>query len=298
MESKVITLILMAGVINQGCSNEKVQYKDEIHILFLHHSVGQCIWDGKQSLAGKFLKKFKHSALEEDVTCRNQQNGPHYVISEQTFPKENPYGWNNFPFDYYNIWVKHAGNKPYMEEPTLEMLSKQYQVIIWKHCFPVSDVQQDISPPNVDSPVKRIENYKLQYLALREKMHEFPYVKFIVWTGAAQVKTETNEMDAKRAQDFFDWVKKDWDIPGDNIYLWDFRELETDGGLYLLSKNAREGSNSHPNELFSEQAAKLLAQRITDVIENNGTKTMLTGVYQNGIGVDFRHESLSASYRK
>jgi hypothetical protein len=282
MESKVFTFILMASVINQGCSNkEKAIYKDEVHILFLHHSVGQSIWEGKQNLAGKFLKGFKHFALEEDLTNLNQKNSCHYAISEQTFPKENPYGWTNFPYDYYNIWVKHAGNQPYMEEPTLEMLSKHYQVIIWKHCFPVSDVQQDISPPNVDSPVKRIENYKLQYFALRGKMHEFPYVKFIVWTGAAQTISETNEISAKRAQDFFNWVKKDWDIPGDNIYLWDFRELETGGGLYLLSKNARNENDSHPNELFSEQAARLLAQRITDVIENNGTKTMLTGAYQN-----------------
>jgi hypothetical protein len=282
MRYKVIILLMTLGLVN-GCSSntEKSPVDGTIHILFLHHSVGQCIWDGKHNLIGKFLKKYKHSALKEDITTYDEKSGHHYVISEQTFPKLSPYGWNNFPYDYYNIWVKHAGEKPFMEEPTLEMLSKQYQVIIWKHCFPVSDMKEDISPSNIDSPVKRIENYKLQYLALRDKMHQFPGVKFIVWTGAAQVKDETNEMDAKRAQDFFNWVKNEWDVPEDNIFVWDFRDLETEGGLYLLSKNAQDENNSHPNEQFSEQAAKLLSQRITDVIENEGSKTLLTGVYKN-----------------
>ena len=33
-----------------------------------------------------------------------------------SFPKPNPYGWNNYPYDYYNIWVKNAGEELYMEE--------------------------------------------------------------------------------------------------------------------------------------------------------------------------------------
>jgi hypothetical protein len=282
MNNKIIILLAMTIVIGQGCTNTKKKpFKETVNILFLHHSVGLCIWEGSHNLAGKFIKKFKHSALKDAIATINEKSSLNYAISEQTFPKETPYGWNNFPYDYYNIWVKHAGDIPYMEEPTLEMLTKQYQVIIWKHCFPVSDIQADISPPNIDSPVKRIDNYKLQYLALRDKMQQFPSVKFIVWTGAAQVQNETNEMDAKRARDFFNWVKTDWDVPGDNIYLWDFRELETEGGLYLLDEYAKDKDNSHPNEKFSEQAAKLLAQRIADIIENNGTKTLLTGIYQN-----------------
>ena len=36
------------------------------------------------------------------------------------FPKASPYGWHNYPYDYYDIWVKHAGNEPYMEEPSME----------------------------------------------------------------------------------------------------------------------------------------------------------------------------------
>ena len=88
-------------------------------------------------------------------------------IEEMAFPKASPYGWHNYPYDYYNIWVKNAGNEPFMEEPTLEILTKQYQVVIFKHCFPVSNIQPDQDSADINSDFKSLSNYKLQYLALK-----------------------------------------------------------------------------------------------------------------------------------
>ncbi len=65
-------------------------------------------------------------------------------------------------------------------------------------------------------------------------------------------------------------VKTTWDEPGDNIYVWDFRDLETGGGLYLLPENAVSTSDSHPNPTFAASAAPLIGQRIIDVIEGRG----------------------------
>jgi hypothetical protein len=186
------------------------------------------------------------------------------------FPKSSPYGWNNYPYDYWNLWVNHAGTSAYMEEPTLEMLTQTYDVIVWKHCFPVSSIAADTGSPDITSSVKSEENYKLQYNALKEKMHEFPNKRFIVWTGAALVESETNAAEAGRARDFANWVKTTWDEPGDNIYVWDFRNLETGGGLYLLPENAASTSNSHPNSIFAASAAPMIGQRIIDVIEGRG----------------------------
>jgi hypothetical protein len=47
-----------------------------------------------------------------------------------------------------------------------------------------SSVTANIGYPNIASSVKSEENYKLQYNALKAKMHEFPNKRFIVWTGA------------------------------------------------------------------------------------------------------------------
>lgn len=243
-------------------------------ICFLHHSTGGNIWAGNSTGRNYFSEELTVPIWFMEY---NKTNGTKYFIEDFKFPKSKPYGWNNYPYDYYNIWVKNAGDSPYMEEPTLEILTQKYDMIIFKHCFPVSNVAKNESEPDINSKKKTIENYKLQYEALKNKMHEFPNTKFLVWTGAALTKARTGEDRAKRAKDFFDWVKNDWDIPFDNIYLWDFRELETEGELYLKNSYARKKKDSHPNIRFCEKVAPLFAQRIVDIIETNGQKTSLTG---------------------
>lgn len=246
-------------------------------IVFLHHSTGARIWSG---------------GVKDWFNAYNQRNGTRYDIVEQVFPKESPYGWNNYPYDYWNIWVKHAGDTPYLEEPTLEMLTKTYDVIVFKHCFPVGDIVQDTGAPDVASPEKRIENYKLQYEALKAKMHQFPKTTFIVWTGAAQVDYSTIrnriaavirghsnvKLRAQRAHEFFEWVKKDWDVPGDNIYLWDFYGLETEGGIFMKKEYADSPTNSHPNERFAAMAAPCFCRRVVGIIEGNGDRSSITGM--------------------
>ena len=108
-------------------------------------------------------------------------------------------------------------------------------------------------------------------------MHQFPENKFILWTPPARVKSNTNEEEAYRAQEFSKWVKTEWDIKGDNIYLWDIRELQVERGLYLKELYADSPANSHPNTEFAEQVVPYFCQRIVDVIEGRGDKASLTG---------------------
>jgi len=233
-----------------------------VSIIFLHHSTGGVIWRG---------------GVPEWFSDYNTRNGTDYRIIERAFPQREPYGWKNYPYDYWNIWVEHAGEKPFMDEPTLEMLAREHQVIVWKHCYPVSNVEEDTGTPDIRSEHKRIENYKLQYAVLKEKMRSFPGVRFVVWTGAALVKEAIREENAKRAREFFEWVRNEWDEPGDNIFLWDLYELETDGGMYLKDEYAAKTGDSHPGEAFAKKAAPLFCRRLAAVIEGRGDKTSLTG---------------------
>jgi hypothetical protein len=276
----LLTILLLLFLFNQ-CNNpvNHENMENSVQILFLHHSTGNNIWrGGKTGRIDRVIYKLNHqSAVDRWFNNYNQQHGTNYIIKDQYFPKSEPYGWKNYPHDYYNIWVKNAGDKPYMEEPTLEMLTKDHDVIIWKHCYPVGAIQEDTGSPDIDSPVKSLENYKLQYIALKEKMHEFPKTKFIVWTGAVLVKGNTNEEQAKRAKEFHNWVVNEWDEPDDNVFLWDFYELETDGGLYLKEDYAASPENSHPSKSFSKKVYPYFCQRIVDVIENKGDSGKLTG---------------------
>jgi hypothetical protein len=253
----VVIVLAMAVTGSTGCSDsdEKEVSEDAMKIVFLHHSTGNKVWDGGMK---KWIKNY------------NKQNSTDYEIVERDFPARSPYGWSNYPYDYWNIWVNHAGADEFKREPTLELLTPEYDMVVFKHCYPTSNLQPDVGQPSVDSPEKRLENYVLQYNALKEKMHQFPDTKFLVWTGAAQVQAKTNEEEARRARTFFEWVKNDWDEPGDNIFVWDFFDLATKGGLFLAEEYADGPRNSHPNKKFAKMAAPDFCQRMVDVIEGRG----------------------------
>jgi hypothetical protein len=239
------------------------------NIIFLHHSTGRSIWVGKTN---RYLYKLTQEGdVQKFFDLYNKKNKSDYSITEISFPKNTPYGWENYPFDYYNIWVKNAGKKPYLEEPTLEILTSEYYVIIFKHCFPVSRIMEDKGTPDINSDEKRIENYKLQYNALKNKMHAFPKNKFIVWTPAVCTKKNMTEEEAKRTKEFHRWMTEEWYVKGDNIYVWDFYNYETEGGLYLLDKNAFAPDNCHPSREFAGKIAPLFCKFIIDIIESEAS---------------------------
>ena len=143
----------------QSCKNQ--DEKPNINILFLHHSTGEVIYNGRapsiiKKIVGKISKPLAdklppRAQLPALIKEYNKEQGRNYSITEQEFPKAAPYGWNNNPYDYYNIWVYNAGDKLFKEEPTLEMLTKDYQVIIFKHCYPVSNIKPDQDSAEVNS---------------------------------------------------------------------------------------------------------------------------------------------------
>ena len=264
-EQKIMKLfyILLIIVLLHACISKQEDMKK---VVFLHHSTGSAIWLGKTN---KYVYKLTEKGdVQKYFASHNKKNKTNYTITERSFPKKAPYGWNNYPFDYYNIWVRNAGNDPYKEEPTLEILTKEYDVIIFKHCFPVSRISEDTGIPDIDSDEKRIENYKLQYYALKQKLHEFPDNKFIVWTPAVYPKNKLPEEDARRTYHFYRWMMDEWDEKNDNIFIWDFYKYETEGGLYLQDRNAVNPDNAHPNAEFSGRVAPLFAKFIIDVIES------------------------------
>jgi hypothetical protein len=234
----------------------------DARIVFLHTPVGNCVWAG---------------GVPEWFVKNNAQTGKNYSITGMAFPKNPNNSLNTFPYGYWNIWVSHAGQQPYREEPTLEVLTKAYQIIILEQGSTVSSILPDTGKGSVQSPERRIENYKLQYQALKEKMRSFPGTRFIVWTGGALVPEKTTESQAKLAREFFTWVKNEWDVPGDNIYIWDFFELETDGGIFLNGAYAVGPGDSNPNNDFSKRVAPSFCKRVVDVIQGRGDTGSLMG---------------------
>ena len=274
-------IFVITFMLTTSCKDEKNSRVDDanaINILFLHHSTGGVVWKGEETGFKKISRYFKETAaLPSWFENYNKEHQTHYSVREQNFPKAQPYGWENYPYDYYQIWVANAGNAPFKEEPTLEMLTKDYDLIVFKHCFPVGNIKPDQGEGDVSSATKTLENYKLQYAALRDKMHEFPETKFLLWTAAANVEGNASAEEAGRTREFANWVKNEWDVPEDNIFLWDFYELETEGGDFLKPEYSAKAGDSHPSAAFGQRVAPLLGKRMIDVLENNGNGTNLKG---------------------
>lgn len=233
----------------------------EVQVIFLHHSTGGVIWNG---------------GVPEWFTDYNAAQQKNYQVTERAYPSGSPYPWDNYPYDYWNIWVEHAGSSQYLSEDTLELLTPVYDVIIWKHCYPVANLATG-GTPDITSSSKTLTNYCLQYQALKSKMRNYPQNRFLVWTGAANVEANSSESEAQTARTFFNWVKNTWDEPGDNIFVFDFWQLETEGGIYLRPEYAENAGDSHPNAVFAQTIAPLFCSRIVSVIQGTGDLTSLTG---------------------
>jgi hypothetical protein len=239
--------------------------RDTVRIAYLHHSTGENIWNG---------------GVPEFIAVHNEAQGTDYRITELAYPDTSGgYPWENYPYDYWNLWVNRTGTSQDRGELNLDQLAADYDVIVFKHCFPVSDIgpDSDSDPPSVTSSARTVAIYTLQYQALKDRMREFGQTRFIVWTGAAETERATNPESAERARTFFAWVRDTWDEPGDNIFVWDFRTLETGGGLYLKPSYASAPDDPHPNAAFSTSAAPRIGRRIVDVIEGRGDSGSVTG---------------------
>ena len=246
-------------------------------VIFLHHSTGKRILRGnKPKWAYKF---FKNNRIAEHFTSFSKKQNIDLTFHTLEYPSRKGYGWNNYPYDYYTIWVKNRDSNYFRGEPNLETLAAKYDVIVLKHCFPVGLLKADSKAPDIDSSEKTLSNYSLQYTALKERMHEFPEKKFIVWTGPALVENQTNSERAYRYRIFYDWLLNEWDETGDNIFLWDLYKLQTEGGLYLQVKYAANTNDSHPNSVFSEKVSALFANRILGVVKGEGDIQKLTGEF-------------------
>jgi hypothetical protein len=261
----------LPGVSPSPSASAQPALSADAKVIFLHHSTGGYVYGvggGYQSWSG----------VEAALASHNTTAGTSYAISNENFPTgAYSNGWSNYPYDYWYLWVKENRSTD-TGERTLEWLTANHQVVVFKHCYPVCEIDPDSASPAVDSAAKTLANYKLQYAALKAKLRGYADTRFIVWTGAVEQGLDSAR--AARMKEFVDWVRNDWDEAGDNIYLWDFYALEVEGsadGRTLNPDHAMNGGDDHPNQAFAQETAPLFVKRLTDVMEGRGDSGSLTG---------------------
>jgi hypothetical protein len=236
-------------------------------VIFLHHSTGAGVYN-EGNVAGW-------------IANYNSLNSTNYQITERAFP-DTPYPWENYPYDYWNLWINNQCSSTNVNIQCLGNIVQNYDVLIFKHCFPGADILANDGNPSVNSSIKTLANYQLQYRALRSLLDQYPQKKFIVWTLAPLHRLATNANNAARAKQFVDWVKTSW-LTEDgkshpNIYIFDFFSLvaETNqtpvNGQVNCLKYSYEGSHtdsdSHPNLLANQTVGPLFSQFIVNTIKN------------------------------
>lgn len=239
-------------------------------VIFLHHSTGAGI--------------YSEGNVSGWITNYNSSNGTNYQVTERAYPNT-PYPWANYPYDYWNLWINGQCNNTDPDIECMSKLTQDYDVIVFKHCFPGAAIQADNGNPLISSDIKTLANYRLQYRALRDLMDSYPQKKFIVWTLTPLHRLETTAADAARAREFVDWVKNTW-LTEDgkshpNIYIFDFFGLVAESNATPVNgqvnclryeyEKSHTNSDSHPNTLANQTVGPLFAQFIVNTIKNSTT---------------------------
>jgi hypothetical protein len=242
-------------------------------IIFLHHSTGQGVYnDGN---------------VATWISNYNTAHSTNYQISDRWYPSDPyPYADDNYSYDYWNLWINGQCNNSSVYSECLGSLTQNYNIIIYKHCYPGSDIDADEATPSVSSSARTLANYKLQYRALRNLFDSYPNNKFIIWTLAPRHRLATTTERAARAKAFVDWVKNQF-LTEDgkshpNIYIFDFwgnvaetSATPTQGVVnclkYSYEKYHTGDSDSHPNTLANQTVGPIFAQFIVNVINNTVT---------------------------
>jgi hypothetical protein len=224
------------------------------NVVFLHHSVGHNL--------------IEQGGLRELFTQAGYQFWDHdYNYIGLTDPAGNPTGYsyaipedNTDPDGLYRIFRQREYPLPLNAFSGL----MQHDVIIFKSCYPASDITSE----------EDLQVRKQMYLEIRAVMDRHPEKLFIVVTQPPLHPAETKPEIAARARIFADWLTSDEYLVGHpNIAAYDlFDQLAEDqpGAVdtNMLKVDYRQGIDSHPSDAANQAIASDFVGFVVDAIES------------------------------
>ena len=218
------------------------------NVIFLHHSTGRnLIVQGnvRCQLAERGYQFWDHDYNELGVTRPDgSAAGFHYGVPDD----------NTNPDGLARIFAQPALGLP---ANTLGGLL-QHEVIVFKSCFPVSQIASD----------EQLESYTEHYLQIRDTMDRHLDRVFIVVTPPPLNPAATDPEAASRARAFADWLTSDAYLNNHpNVFAFDLFDLLAEDESEvpdhnMLRRDYRSGSDSHPNKRANETIGPLLVDVI------------------------------------
>lgn len=225
-----------------------VRKGDFTNVIFLHHSVGRnLIHQGevRERLTEAGFQFWDHDYNWEGLSRPDGTlAGYSYSIPDDN---TNPDG------------LARVFSQPVFPWP-LNALSGllQHEVIIVKSCFPNSNIRSD----------EQLDEVQGYYLAIRERMGQFPDHLFIIVTSPPLNPAETLPDAAARARALSRWLQSDEFLASyPNIAVFDLFGLlaeddPTAPDFNMLRADYREGTDSHPNLLANKVVGPIFADFI------------------------------------
>lgn len=146
----------------------------------------------------------------------------------------------------------------------------QHEVIVFKSCFPVSDITSDA----------QLQQYKDWYLGMRDVMDNHPDRVFIVMSPPPLNPAATTPEAAARARSFADWLTSDAYLAGhSNVFAFDFfaqlaenDPASPDANMLRAAYRPEEG-DSHPNRTANAVVGPRFAEVVIAAAADNWIMT-------------------------
>ncbi len=218
-------------------------------IMFLHHSTGaNLIEQGgvRQRLTALGYEFYDHGYNEDGlVLADGTRTGRNFNVPDD----------NTNPDGYAAIFAQPLHDPP---DNTFSYLM-QYDVIVFKSCFPVSLIESD----------EQLAEYKTYYLSIRDRMDQYPNKIFIVVTEPPEIPSETDAAMAARARAFTNWLASDEYLSGHlNVFTFNFFDRLADPATNMLRPEYQTAENdAHPNELANQTIAPLFVDFVDRAIK-------------------------------
>ncbi|MBN1202204.1 MAG: hypothetical protein JXJ20_10145 [Anaerolineae bacterium] len=218
-----------------------------IRIIFMHHSTGEAlIWEGgvREAFTALGYEFWDHGYNSDGLVDASGT----YLNTNWDMPDDNtdPDGW-------YTIFNQEVTDPP---DNTLSHML-EYDVIIFKSCFPASDIYDE----------EMFEAYRSYFLDMRDVMDQHPDKLFIPFTTPPLVPDSTSPDAAARARRWAEYLTSDEYLDGHpNIAVFDFFNQLADDDGYLSAEYRVDEYDSHPNELANRTVGPVFVSFVDQAI--------------------------------
>jgi hypothetical protein len=151
----------------------------------------------------------------------------------------------------------------------------QHEVIVFKSCFPASDITSDA----------QLQQYKAWYLGMRDTMDRHRDKVFVVMSPPPLNPSATTPEAAARARAFADWLTSDAYLAGhSNVFAFDFFDhlAEDDPAApdynMLRAEYRIDAQDSHPNQRANEAVGPAFADAVMAAAERYRKAASLTNL--------------------